>query len=209
MTAAQGVVFGGDDWLTVPMDDAATAQRVAEGLRASQAWLEVVPGLDSLAVRFDPLEKEPGAAVDRLAAALAAPTIAVSEATLTITIDVRYSGADGPDLAEVAETAGLTVDEVIRQHAESDHRVALLGFLPGFAYLDGLDPALDVPRRATPRPRVPAGSVGIAAGRTGVYPVAGPGGWSILGRTDAVLFDADRNPPFLLAPGARVRFRPV
>lgn len=113
---------------------------------------------------------------------------------------------DGQDLTAVAELTGLSADEVVRRHVAGDYVVAFLGFAPGFPYLVGLDPALNVPRRSTPRTRVPAGSVGLAGAQTGIYPQALPGGWQLIGRTDVVLFDADRDPPALLAPGDRVRF---
>lgn len=120
-------------------------------------------------------------------------------------VPVRY---DGPDLAEVAETRQVSVEEVIRRHAGREYTVQLVGFLPGFAYLGPLDPLIDVPRRPTPRPRVPAGAVSIAAGRTGVYPFASPGGWHILGAAvDFQAFDPGRGCVFQL--GDRVRFEPV
>jgi biotin-dependent carboxylase-like uncharacterized protein len=115
---------------------------------------------------------------------------------------------DGPDLAEVAELTGLTVAEVITRHQAAEYRVGWLGFSPGFAYLTGLDPLLaTVPRLASPRLAVPAGSVAIAGGLAAVYPAASPGGWRLLGRTEAVLWDPGRDPPAALAPGTRVRFR--
>lgn len=123
----------------------------------------------------------------------------------TVEIPVAY---DGPDLAEVAELAGLDQDEVVRRHAAADYTVAFCGFAPGFGYLSGLPAELQVPRRATPRPAVDAGSVGIAGEFAGIYPRRSPGGWQLLGRTDAVLWDPDRDPPALLAPGTKVRFVP-
>ena len=120
-----------------------------------------------------------------------------------IEIAVRY---DGEDLDEVASRTGLHRDEVVRLHLEADYDVAFCGFAPGFAYLTGLPEALHLPRRDTPRPRVPAGSVAIAAGYSGVYPQASPGGWWLLGRTELRMFDPARTPPALLQPGARVRF---
>ena len=116
---------------------------------------------------------------------------------------------DGPDLAEVAGRAGLDAAEVVRRHAAADYTVAFCGFAPGFGYLIGLPAELHVPRRATPRTAVEAGAVGIAGEFAGVYPRRSPGGWQLLGRTSAVLWDADRDPPALLAPGTRVRFTPA
>ena len=113
---------------------------------------------------------------------------------------------DGEDLPEVCRLTGLSREQVVRRHAAPDYVVAFLGFIPGFPYLVGLDQALHVPRRPTPRTAVPAGSVGLAGSQTGVYPRTTPGGWQLLGHTDVVLFDPHREPPALLAPGDRLRF---
>ena len=125
------------------------------------------------------------------------------ETTEVIEIGVRY---DGPDLGEVARLSGLDEDEVIAAHVGTRWRVAFTGFAPGFGYLVGGDPRLAVPRRPTPRTSVPAGSVGLAGEFSGVYPRASPGGWQLIGRMDAVLWDLDRTPPALLRPGVQVRF---
>ncbi|MCE9621729.1 MAG: allophanate hydrolase subunit 1 [Actinomycetia bacterium] len=122
-----------------------------------------------------------------------------------VTIDVVY---DGEDLVDVASTLHLTADEVVRLHSGAEYTVAFCGFMPGFSYLTGLDSRLMLPRRETPRTRVPGGSVAIAAEFSAVYPRESPGGWHLLGRTDAPLWVADREPPALLPPGTRVRFRP-
>jgi KipI family sensor histidine kinase inhibitor len=126
-----------------------------------------------------------------------------------IEIPVCYGDAFGPDLDAVAAHAGLDASDVIERHANAEYRVAMLGFMPGFAYLLGLDPALHAPRRASPRTRVPAGSVAIGGAQTGIYPRELPGGWQLIGRTPLALFDASRTPPALLRPGQRVRFRPI
>jgi KipI family sensor histidine kinase inhibitor len=120
-----------------------------------------------------------------------------------VDIEVEY---DGPDLAEVAITARMTVDEVVRRHTAATFRVAFCGFAPGFAYLTGLPPELHLPRRPTPRTRVPAGSVAIASEYSAVYPTESPGGWHLLGSTRLELFDVERDPPALLTPGTTVRF---
>lgn len=147
-----------------------------------------------------------GAATDRAATDHAATDHAATGRTAAVVLPVRY---DGADLAEVARVTGLTEDEVVRRHAEGEYTVAFGGFMPGFAYLTGLDPALHVPRRATPRERVPAGAVAIAGEFAAVYPAATPGGWMLLGTCDVPLFDVDRDPPALLRPGTRVRFASV
>jgi KipI family sensor histidine kinase inhibitor len=116
---------------------------------------------------------------------------------------------DGADLADVAELTGRSVAALVAALTTAELTVAFGGFAPGFGYLSGLPEELHVPRRATPRTRVPAGSVALAGPFAGVYPQASPGGWQLVGRTDAVLFDVDRDPPALLVPGTAVRFRDV
>jgi KipI family sensor histidine kinase inhibitor len=123
-----------------------------------------------------------------------------------VVLPVRY---DGPDLDVVAGLTGLSREQVVERHARGAYRVRFCGFAPGFAYLDGLDPRLHVPRRAEPRRRVPAGAVGLAGEFTGVYPRASPGGWQLIGTTDVPLWDLHRTPPALLPPGTRVRFEPT
>jgi KipI family sensor histidine kinase inhibitor len=123
-----------------------------------------------------------------------------------VEIDVVY---DGPDLAWVADTIGSSIADVIDLHRTGRYIAAFCGFSPGFAYLTGLDERLVLPRRDRPRTTVPAGSVAIAAGYSAVYPSASPGGWHLLGRTDARMWDLDRQPPALLVPGTPVRFRRV
>ena len=129
--------------------------------------------------------------------------ITAAEAGDAIEIAVTY---DGPDLADVAKHTGMSEQEVVAAHTGKPWTVAFGGFAPGFAYLVGGDDRLVVPRRETPRTSVPAGSVGLAGEFSGVYPRSSPGGWQLIGHTDAVMFDVDRDPPALLMPGAPVRF---
>lgn len=131
------------------------------------------------------------------------PENPVGQATPVVEIPVRY---DGPDLAEVARLTGLTPREVVTAHTATPWRVAFGGFAPGFGYLVGGDRRLEVPRRRVPRPSVPAGSVGLAGEFSGVYPRSSPGGWQLIGSTEAVLWDTRRDPPALLAPGTLVQF---
>jgi inhibitor of KinA len=176
-----------------------------------------VPGLGapvaayaSVLVPFDPLalSAEAAEAVLRDLASRAGTLSPERSTASPIEIPVRYGGVDGPDLAHVASTSGLSEAAVAELHASVTYDVYFLGFAPGFAYLGTVPPAIATPRRDTPRSRVPAGSVGIAGEQTGVYPAAMPGGWQLIGRTGVRLWDPGREPPALLAPGATVRFVP-
>jgi KipI family sensor histidine kinase inhibitor len=164
--------------------------------------LDVVPGAGTVLVAGDP----PGVAGATLARAVETCEPAADAAgddAPQVDLPVVY---DGADIADVAARAGLSADDVVRLHTGAAFVVAFCGFSAGFAYLTGLPPELHVPRLDEPRTAVPPGSVAIAAEFTGVYPRRSPGGWRLLGRTDAPLWDAARNPPALLAPGTRVRF---
>jgi 5-oxoprolinase (ATP-hydrolysing) subunit B len=163
--------------------------------------VELVPAARTLLVAFDPARTSPDAVGEAVRAAR--PTRAARERGPLVEIPVVY---DGEDLVEVAELAGCSPEEVVRRHTGGEYVAAFCGFAPGFAYLDGLDTRLHVPRRDSPRTRVPAGSVALAGRWTAAYPRASPGGWRLIGRTDATLWDTGREPPALLAPGTRVRF---
>ena len=171
-----------------------------------------VPGFTTVLVPFDPLRLDPAAATDLLAPlvdAVGRAALTADEERPVIELPTRYGGADGPDLDEVAALHGLSAPAVIELHAGIVYRVAFVGFLPGFAYLGSVPAGIATPRRATPRERVPAGSVGIADRQTGVYPFASPGGWQLIGRTRRTVWDPRRDPPALLEPGRRVRFVPL
>ncbi|MET9438310.1 allophanate hydrolase subunit 1 [Streptomyces sp. NPDC006551] len=144
-------------------------------------------------------------APDVLARELREWTIPPLHARVERAVDVRVR-YDGPDLAEVAALWGVSVEAAVRIHSGTGFRVAFCGFAPGFGYLTGLGGAYEVPRRATPRTAVPAGSVALAGPYTGVYPRSSPGGWQLIGTTDVVLWDTAREPAALLTPGTRVRF---
>ncbi|WP_128104269.1 5-oxoprolinase subunit PxpB [Paenibacillus sp. DCT19] len=134
---------------------------------------------------------------------------AASKQARTVTIPVCYGGEFGPDLEYVGSVHALTPDEVIAIHTAGEYLVHMLGFAPGFPYLGGLSARIATPRRATPRLRVEAGTVGIGGEQTGIYPLAIPGGWQCIGRTPIALFRPDDNPPSLLTAGDRVRFTPI
>ena len=177
--------------------------RLRATVDAAGVATETVPGWSTLLVRT---AGDPAQVVDWLASVEVDEVEAVATGEAVV-VEVAY---DGPDLDDVAALVGTTVDEVVALHTRPDYVVVMLGFSRGFPYLAGLDPALTgLSRLATPRTRVPAGSVGIALDQTGIYPLASPGGWRLLGRTDTALFDPTAFPPSPLRPGARVRFEAV
>ena len=191
-------------------------QQLAEAIRRRRVtWIrDVVPALGSLALHFDPGQYDLAIPPLEAAAALVKDCLGrklpnLAELSRTVEVPVCYEAALGPDLAEVAERCRMPVEEAIRRHCASPHRVLMVGFAPGHPYIGGLDEKLSVPRRATPRPVVTAGSVAIANTQSVVYPFAISGGWNIIGRTPLRIFDAGREPPALMAPGDRVRFRAI
>lgn len=171
-------------------------------------WMiDAVPAAASLLILFDPLKvtsEEVREHVRRLRG-----NVQPSRPTHRHRVPVLYGGESGPDLESVAEAAGITVEEVIRLHSSVEYTVYFLGFLPGFPYLGPLPPLLHCPRLNTPRSRVPAGSVGIADDRTGIYPQSSPGGWRLIGVTPVHLFNPIADPPALVSPGDLVTFYAV
>ncbi|HEY6101442.1 MAG TPA: 5-oxoprolinase subunit PxpB, partial [Anaeromyxobacter sp.] len=192
----------------------AAAVRLAEALAGPgfgpgfgfAGLFDAIPGARTLFCSFDPLVLPHDELARRIAAAPPADTAAAKRPPREHRVPVRYGGAAGPDLAEIASRAGLSPEQAARLHADATYRVAFLGFAPGFAYMTGLPEVLHAPRRATPRPRVRAGSLAIAGPYAGVYPSDGPGGWNLIGEAGARLFDPHRDPPALFAPGDLVRF---
>lgn len=163
-------------------------------------------GINSFVVRFDPLQhtqEEVAHAIRDVHATLALQEEAESR---IIDMPARYGGENGPDLIGVATALGMTADDVVELHTSQPWRVLMVGFAPGFPYIGPMPPALHLPRRSTPRAAVPAGSVALAAGMTGIYPSRLPGGWHLIGRTGVELFNAHREPPALLQAGDFVRF---
>ncbi|MDJ0921622.1 MAG: 5-oxoprolinase subunit PxpB [Henriciella sp.] len=198
-----------EDVLGVRVETAARAQLIASQLRNNPEWTEVVAGLDSVCVHFDPARLDVMDAEVALKSTLAAAIDTASEPpTPELEIPVHYGAEAGPDLAQVCEQLDLTQAEFVRRHSEVTYTADMIGFTPGFAYLSGLDKGLSVARLSRPRVRVPAGSIGISGAYCGLYALAGPGGWPIVGQTDLALFDATRQKPFRIHPGHSVRFVP-
>lgn len=181
--------------------------RIARTARSWDGVAEAVCGDGNLTLLVaDPDATDFARVAARLSEAWETPGAEEAEESRLIEIPVRYGGAGGVDLREVAASTGLSESEVVACHAGAEYVALFVGFLPGFAYLAGLDARLAVPRRAVPRAVVPAGSVAIGAALTAVYPFASPGGWNVIGSTDAAMFDARRMPAAAIAPGDRVVF---
>ncbi len=198
---------------TLDLEVNALVQRLAAAVHArGEPWIrDVVPAFGGLALHFDPgfegsvLE----VAVELVELCIKEGLPAAEELGREVEVPVCYEREFAPDLDEVAKKTGLAPEEIARRHAAGEYRVLMIGFSPGHAYMGGLDAALAVPRRASPRAEVPAGSVAIANQQTVIYPYAISGGWSVIGRTPLVVFDAAREPPSLFGPGDRVKFRPI
>jgi len=198
------VRVAGERGLLVEVEDLETVHRLHAAIRQLDppGVVELVPGYRTVLIVADPGQAE---ALDELAARLPHLELPPAESVAGETVEIPVS-YDGEDLPEVAGLTGLDAEEVVRRHTAPEYIVAFLGFSPGFPYLVGLDSALEVPRRETPRTSIPAGSVGLAGNQTGIYPTASPGGWQLIGHTDVTLFDPARDPPALLAPGTHLRF---
>jgi KipI family sensor histidine kinase inhibitor len=174
-----------------------------------QGILEVIPTYRSLLIHYDPLATQPHRVIEALAAVEQGLDSIRIPPPKTVEIPVCYGGELGPDIEFVARTHGLSIQEVIRIHSEPAYQIYMLGFTPGFPFLGGLPDILTTPRLETPRTFVPAGSVGIGANQTGIYPIPSPGGWRLIGRTPVRLFAPHRPVPFLYAAGDFIRFRPI
>ena len=186
--------------------------RLTRSLEGLRGILNLHPAYVSVLVEFDPRLRHRGeieALVRERCLESGLPDGTPAQQERIVEIPVRYGGEYGPDLEDVARSAGLSPERAIELHASVGYLVHFLGFSPGFPYLGGLPPELATPRLAAPRKLVPAGSVAIGGSQAGIYPMDSPGGWRIVGRTPLRLFDADASPPALLAMGDRVRFVPI
>jgi len=184
--------------------------RLADGFRGDDpAWQEIVPAYDSLLLKAPRgLPRKACEIIIKERLAMFSIQGDISPPHNVIDIPVHYGGAAGPDIDHVAQTAGLSVEEVIERHSREPYLVCLMGFIPGFAFMSETDPRLHISRRRRPRASVPAGSVGLAGWQTGIYGLTSPGGWQIIGRTPLTLFDPERPRPFLLKAGDWIRFVP-
>ena len=195
-----------DDTLRVALDDRHDRSAIAAHLRSSAVWVDCVEGMRSVVVQFDPSSLSHVAAMLALKEQLATVPAATSPPSRTVEVPVCYGGEYGPELTSIAEMLNIDEAAVVKLHTSREHVVELIGFTPGFAYVSGLQEDIRVPRLTEPRQRVEPGSVGVAGGLTGLYALAGPGGWPLIGRTPLALFRADETQPMLLRSGTRIRF---
>ncbi|MEX2476564.1 5-oxoprolinase subunit PxpB [Marinobacter sp.] len=187
--------------------------RAAEALKGPLAGrlIDTVPSYTTLLLRYDLAHDDLSSLIATVTETLADLPDAIAESadSETIEIPVFYHPSVGPDLSAIATRAGLSVEQVIEQHSRETYNVFAIGFAPGFAYLGQVPGELNTPRQATPRAKVPAGTLGIADTQTAIYPLDSPGGWNLIGRTPLTLFDPKRDQPSLLEAGQRVRFRSI
>jgi KipI family sensor histidine kinase inhibitor len=198
---------------TLDLEVNSVAQRLAAAIvaRAVPGIRDVVPALGGVALHFDPAFEGDvvKAAAELVELCMKKGLPDADDFGREVEVPVCYDGEFALDLKEIAEKLKLPAEEIVRRHVAGEYRVLMVGFAPGHPYIGGLDPKLAVPRRATPRAMVPAGSVAIANQQTVVYPYAISGGWNIIGRTPLAAFDAARGEPSLFAPGDRVSFRAI
>ncbi|MFC7292130.1 5-oxoprolinase subunit B family protein [Hirschia litorea] len=196
-----------DDLISITYPPSLNRTAIAASLRALPHFKEVVEGIDSICVQFDPLTQN----AQTLLAMLQKTAAHISDAPQanpdTFTIPIDYSPSAAPDLDQVCESLGIDRTAFITAHTSKTYPIEIIGFTPGFAYISGAD--WNIPRLKQPRIRVPAGSIGIAGGYTGIYALEGPGGWPLIGRTHATLFDAAQDDPFILKAGMQVKFEAV
>lgn len=171
--------------------------------------VDVIPAFCSLLINYDPRVISYKEIRKRMQALLKVDAKAGEQRKRVFEIPVCYGGEYGPDIANIAEHAGLSEEEVIRIHSSRDYLIYMLGFLPGFTYLGGLDERIHTPRLANPRLKINAGSVGIAGSQTGIYPLDSPGGWQLMGMTPVKTYDPNREVPILVEAGDYIRFVPV
>lgn len=200
--------FVGDDALALRVEARGARHALAAALRAGGTWLDVVPGKGEVTVQFDPLTLPPDEARRRLEAEAArAPPLQAAPAE-PLTLSMKTDPAAAPDLARIASKNGLSPEAFLARLCASPLVVDMMGFTAGFAYVAGADPALAASRLDTPRQKVPAGSVGFLTGQLGLYALAGPAGWPIIGQIAQPLFDTLRDNPFTLEAGQPLRLIP-
>jgi len=216
MPAKYDIIPYGDSGFLVQYQANAYSEAVTDHIHAlisklsrQKKWEELVPGYNSLLAYFCPAEFDPAKAKATLIKALKSVTAPEESDVKTVEIPVCYGGEFGPDITNIRKSSGLSEKQIISLHSAKPYKVCMMGFIPGFSFLSEAPEALHHPRRPTPRLDVPQGSIGIAGWQTGIYGLASPGGWQIIGRTPSKIFDIERSEPFLLKAGDQVKFAPI
>lgn len=209
MSEDETVFFLGDDALGVTLKSKTRRHTLALSLRQSRQWIEVIPGANGLSVQYDPLKTAANIAKASLEAELRKPVMSAIKPGKALVIPVCYAPAFALDMAHITAQTGLTPAAIIESHTSADFTVDMIGFTPGFAYLETGHTLPNVARLATPRQSLPAGAVGLAGGRCGLYALPGPGGWPIIGRTPLALFNVSQLDSFLLEAGDTISFRSI
>ena len=198
-----------DDWISIKLPDWESVIAAQSALSANDHWTEVVPGLDSIAVQFNPALVSPDDAASLALEQLTDLTRVAGNSASTVTIPVCYDAEFAPDCDYIAERIGITAEALVSWHSSRQHRVAMLGFMPGFAYLESVEDSPTIGRLANPRQLVSAGSIGIIGRQSCIYSFDSPGGWPIIGRTPLRLFDPAKKQPALLSAGQTIRFEAI
>ncbi len=198
-----------DDWINIKLPDWETIIAAQSALSAGKYWTEIVPGLDSIAVQFDPALISPGEAARVASEQLTGATAVAAGSRPIVTIPVCYDTKFAPDRDYIVDRVGIAAEALPSWHASQMHRVAMLGFMPGFAYLESEEDSPAIGRLDSPRQLVPAGAIGIIGRQSCIYSFDSPGGWPIIGRTPLRLFDPSNSQPTLLSAGDPVRFESI
>ena len=198
------IVFGDTISTETNQRITSTVQLIRE--QRIEGIVDMIPAFVSLLINYNPLVISYDALKARLEQILKIETKALETVKRVFEIPVCYGGEYGPDLQNIADHAGLTPEEVVKIHTSRDYLIYMLGFLPGFCYLGGLDERIHTPRLSTPRIRIPARSVGIGGSQTGIYPMDSPGGWQLMGMTPVKTYDPERDVPILVQAGEYIRF---
>lgn len=198
------IVFGDTISTEINQKISSTVRLIRE--QRIEGVVDMIPTYVSLLINYNPLVITYDALRARLENILRLETKAEESVKRVFEIPVCYGGKFGPDLPNIAEHAGLSEEEVVKIHSSRDYLIYMLGFLPGFCYLGGLDERIHTPRLSSPRIRIPAGSVGIGGSQTGIYPMDSPGGWQLMGMTPVKTYDPEREVPILVQAGEYIRF---
>ena len=198
-----------DDWISIDLPDWKMILAARNALSSNNCWTEIVPGLDSMAVQFDPARISPDDAAELVMDQMRGLTVAATDSRSTMTIPVCYDAELAPDCQFVAEKLQIPVETLPSWHEARLQRVTMLGFMPGFAYLQSEEPCVTIGRLSSPRQLVKAGSIGIIGQQSCIYSFDSPGGWPIIGRTPLRLFDPAGDQPALLSAGQIIRFEAI